>query len=306
LCLVLSNASVGVISYSTALLALGFVLLWNSGFIGAEFGVAHAEPFTLLLWRYVALALILFGYLAVRRRALWYGFGDAALSSVVGVLAHAVWLSCVTLALQTGVPAGIVALIIALQPLLTATLSARVVGEPTPPKRWLGLLVAFSGVLITVLARAGSDLRNGVPVTGYLLPFGSVLAMTAAVLIQRRMEIHRPPSGQPMAVTMLYQSVASAMVLAAPAIFFENLAVRWEPGFLLVMAWLILAVSLGAYVLMWLLLARIEANRMASLFYFGPPVTMVMAWAAFGDTIKASDLAGLLVVLVGVLLAARR
>src|SRR6056297_2792725 len=138
---------------STACLTAGFVLLWNSGFIGAEYGLRFTGPFTLLFWRYWALTCILLIYLMLSGRLRWPGVYDAAIALLVGFLAHGVWLGCVLFSLQQGVPAGIVALVVALQPMLTGALSGPVVGEQTPPIRWFGLLVGFCGVIIAVGAR---------------------------------------------------------------------------------------------------------------------------------------------------------
>ncbi|MFW5994759.1 MAG: EamA/RhaT family transporter, partial [Spirochaetia bacterium] len=98
----------------TLLLATGFVLLWNSGFIGAEFGFAYTGPFSLLFWRYLALTLVLFLYLLVRNRLWWIGRRRAATNMAIGILSHGVWLGCVAVSIDYGVPAGVVALVVAL------------------------------------------------------------------------------------------------------------------------------------------------------------------------------------------------
>ncbi|MFP4145864.1 MAG: DMT family transporter [Phycisphaeraceae bacterium] len=276
-----------------------FVLLWNSGFIGAEFGLPHARPWTLLFWRYLALAGLLGLLLAVRGRLRWPGWSAAGIAAVVGVLAHAVWLGCVLVALDVGVPAGIVALVTALQPLVTGALAGPVLGEHTTARQWLGLVVGFLGVVVAVGARLSLD---PAPTWGYLLPFGSVLAITAASLLQRRRERQRVPARLPGDLALFYQAAAGTAALLLPAWWLEGFAADWTPRFVAVMAWLVLAVSLGAYGAMWRLLAREEATRVASLFYLSPPVTMAMAWVALGDRLILTDLIGLAVGAVGVLL----
>ena len=285
---------------STIFLAIGFVLLWNSGFIGAEYGLPYAGPFTLLFWRYLALSFILALYLLIRNRFRWVGWKIAAPNMLIGVLAHGVWLTCVLLALDYKVPAGIVALVVALQPLATGALSGLVTGEKTSLFQWLGLIIGFAGVVLTVAYRI--DFSSYTSVFGYLIPLGSVIGITVASLIQRSMEIKKKNSKLPLDLTLFYQSGATTLALAFPAVFFESLITRWEPVFINAMIWLILAVSLGAYALMWLLIERVDATRVASLFYLGPPVTMLMAWLAFGDKVKTMDMVGLAVVLVGVIL----
>ena len=286
---------------TTLILATGFVLLWNSGFIGAKYGLDYAGPFTLLFWRYLALTLVMVLYLVARNRLRWVGLKVAAPNMLIGVLAHGVWLTCALLALDYQVPAGIVALVVALQPLATAAFSGLVTGEKTNFYQWLGVAIGFLGVVLTVSFRM--DFQSYTSVFGYLIPLGSVIAITAASLIQRRMEIKKGIHKLPVDQALFYQSIATTFALALPAFFIEKLTTQWEPEFIFTMAWLILAVSLGAYALMWLLIERIDATRVASLFYLGPPVTMFMAWVAFGDNVRAMDIAGLIIVFVGVLLS---
>ncbi len=279
---------------------IGFVLLWNSGFIGGEVGLSYSGPFSLLFWRYLSLTLILLIYLLTRKRLRWVGWSAAAPNMLVGVLAHGVWLSCVLLAQNYGVPAGVVALVVALQPMATGAFSGLAVGEPTPTFRWIGLLIGFGGVVMTVVSRMNFESTESV--FAYLIPLGSVIAITAASLIQRRMEVRKTSSRMPVDLTLFYQSLATTLALILPALVFEDSTTQWGNTFIFTMMWLVIGVSMGAYALMWKLIERIDATRVASLFYLGPPVTMVMAWIAFGDTIKMMDIAGLIVVFAGVLI----
>lgn len=219
---------------------------------------------------------------------------------LIGILAHGVWLICVLLALDNQVPAGIVALVVALQPLTTGALSGLVTGERTYFIQWIGLILGFVGVTLTVSYRI--DFGNYQSIFGYLIPLGSVLGITAASLIQRQMEIFTNTSKIPIDLTIFYQSLGTAIVLLLPAAFVENLSVHWEPEFIYAMVWLILGVSLAAYALMWCLIERLDATSVASLFYLGPPVTMLLAWIAFGDKVKLMDIVGLSVVFVGIVL----
>ena len=286
---------------TTLFLAIGFVLLWNSGFIAAEYGLPYSRPFTLLFWRYLAVTMVILFYLLARNRFRQVGWKTAAPHMLIGILAHGVWLTCVLLALDRQVPAGIVALIVALQPLATGALSGWVTGEQTNSWQWLGLVLGFLGVAITISFRI--DFGSYASVFGYLMPLGSVIAITIASLIQRRMEVTKGLHKVPIDQALFYQSLATTFALVLPAVFIENLSTQWEPEFIYTMVWLIFAVSLGAYGLMWRLIERIDATRVASLFYLGPPVTMFMTWIAFGDKVQLMDIAGLTIVFVGVILS---
>ncbi|MDR9458053.1 MAG: DMT family transporter [Salegentibacter sp.] len=289
---------------STILLIVGFVLLWNSGFIGAEYGLPFTGPFTLIFWRYLAVTALIALYLIIRRRLKWLGLKVISLNMLIGFLAHGVWLTCVLLALDNKVPAGIVALVVALQPLATGALSGYVTREETNKYQWWGLILGFIGVVITVAFRI--DFSSSSSVFGYLIPLGSVIGITIATLIQRRMEINDEKEKLPLDQSLFYQSLATMLALAFPAIFVEKLATDWVPEFIYAMTWLILAVSLGAYLLMWRLIERLDATRVASLFYLGPPVTMLMAWLTFGDKINITDVGGIAVVSFGILLTQKK
>lgn len=285
---------------TTFFLVLGFVLLWNSGFIAAEYGLPYARPFSLLFWRYLALTLIVLAYLLIRNRLLWVGWRMAAPNMLVGALAHGVWLLCVLLALDYGVPAGIVALVVALQPLATGALSGLATGERPHFYQWLGLGIGFLGVVLTLSSRIDfGDYRS---VFGYLIPLGSVLGITAASLIQRKMELRRSGPKLPVDLTLFYHGCATLLVIGIPALFVDEAPTIWVPEFVFALGWMVLGVSLGAYGLMWVLIERMDATRVASLFYLGPPVTMLMGWMAFGDLIQLMDIVGVFVVFAGVLL----
>lgn len=285
----------------TWLLSIGFILLWNSGFIGAEYALPNTRPLTLLFWRYWLLTGLLFLYLALCRRLIWPGVKATLITFLVGILAHGVWLGCVFYSLEYGVPAGIIALVVALQPMATATLSGLVTGERIPLMGWLGLLIGFNGVVVAVLGR--TDLTDMDSAFAFFIPFGSVAAITVASLIQRRRELKKTGYRLTWDVNLFFQSLGVALIVTIPAILFEGLTVEWTPLFIGSMLWLIVGVSLAAYALMWLLITRINATRVASLFYFGPPVTMVMAWITFGDEILATDLIAIGIIAGGVLLA---
>lgn len=282
----------------TFIYAIIFVLLWNSGFIGAEYALPYTGTFTLVFWRYLALTLIIMVYLLLRNRLRRVGTKTAALNMLIGILSHGVWLSCVLLALEYKIPAGIVALVVALQPMATGALSGFVTGERTYLSQWLGLLIGFIGVAIPILSRISWS--NDTPFYAYLIPLGAVIGITVASLIQRRMEVKSDNHKLPLDQTMFYHSLGTTLVLAIPAILIEQLSTQWKPTFILVMLWLIFAVSLAAYFVMWLLIERINATRVASLFYLGPPVTMLMAWLAFGDAVRIIDIIGLVIVFAGV------
>lgn len=279
-------------------LIFGFVILWNSGFIGAEYGLPYTGTFTLLFYRYLALTFLLAIYLKLKHQFQWKGWRYVRHQMLIGLLAHGVWLACVLISIDYGVPVGIVALVVALQPLATGAFSGVMVGEHTPWNQWLGLVIGFAGVAVPVVTRV--NFQDTSEIFAWFIPLGSVIAITAASLFQRKISLNKVQENIPRGLSLFYQSLATTLAVILPAILVENLAVDWNPVFIAALMWLIIGVSLGAYTLMWILIDRINATKVASLFYLGPPVTMLMAWLAFGDEVQITDLIGLGLVFLGV------
>lgn len=279
-------------------LCIAFVLLWNSGYIAAKYVLPMASPLTLLAWRFWALALILGVFLVITGKFRWPGGKRAGEAMVIGILAHGAWTAFVLYALKEEVPSGIVALVVALQPLLTGILASQFMGERPSVLNWMGLVLGFVGVGVAVGSR--TTFGGEGTLFGHLLPFGSVLAITVASLLQRKESVERGDQDISLDQDLFYQSFGAAVVVTVPAIVIEGLATEINAAFLGGMAWLVLGVSFGAYALMWLLVRRLDATRVASLFYLGPPVTMLMAWVAFGDRVILTDWLGLIIVAVGI------
>lgn len=288
---------------TTGFLAVTFVLLWNSGFIGAEYALPYAPPFTLLFWRYWFLVLFIGVSLLLIRPRVRIPIRAVGMGMLVGALAHGIWLGGVCISILKGVPAGIVALIVALQPMATGALSGPTVGEKTPFWRWIGLGIGFFGVMVTVLARI--EFKNSDSVLAYGAPFVSVMAITIASLIERRIEITGGQDRLPLRLNLFFQCLGAALIVTFPAIGLEELETVWNPSFVVSLIWLSFGVSFGAYGVMWILIKRIDATRVATLFYFGPPVTLLIAWLAFGDRIETTDLVGLAIIAAGVVLSQR-
>lgn len=287
----------------TFITALLFVLSWNSGFIGAEFGLPYSGPFTLLFWRYLALSILLGGWLVLRgTRITGNSSRVIRLELYHGFLAHGVWLGCVLLALEQGVPAGLVALVTALQPLLTGAFSGPVTGEKTDGLSWIGLLLGFAGVTVVITARMNNVAEPQLSLFAWLLPFCSAVAMSGATLWRRRKELSSNVEQTCPAVSLFWQSNGALLFAFIPAIFVEQLQTDWQPRLIYSLLWLVPVVSLGAYLLLWKLIKLMDAIRTADLFYAGPPVTMLFGWLLFGDRVYLSDLPGLLLTAAGIAL----
>lgn len=280
-------------SLPVPLLEAGLVIAWSSGFIGARLAADTPSVFLVLFWRFAILAALLGPLLWHARRELTPR--GLALQAILGSLAMFGYLASGIKSIDLGVPAGTAALICALQPLATAALAGPVVGEAVLPRQWVGLGVGFAGILLAV----GGGLGDAPP-WAYGLSFLGMASLVAATLIAKA---DTTEVVMPLLPALAVQSAVSAVLFAPLALMEEGLAPVADPGFLAAVAWFVLFSTLGGYGLYWLCLRRSSAVRVGSLIYLTPPVTMLWAWAQFGEPLAPAAVAGFLLCLGGVALA---
>jgi drug/metabolite transporter (DMT)-like permease len=278
-------------------LELLFVLLWSSGFIGAKYGLPYAGPFTLLLIRYAIVAGLLGGWLLMHGDFQFANRAAIARASVIGVLAHAVWLSAALGGIALGVSPWIVALITALQPMLTSVLSGPVLGEKILPVQWWGTCIGLVGVVVVVITKLEGS--AGVSPWGYLLPFVAAASMTVSTLYQRHLNGNHAVRLR-IINSLFVQATTSVIFLLPLAVVIEGLQAQWTGQFIFALAWLVIMLSIGSYGLMLKLLERRTVARVASLMYLTPPTTLVLGSLLFGDSIKWVDGLGLVITAIGV------
>jgi drug/metabolite transporter (DMT)-like permease len=275
-----------------------FVLLWSTGFVGAKYGLPYAEPFTFLGARLVmAAGLLAVLALATRSAALTspVQYGHA---TVAGLLLHAGYLGGVFYGISVGVPAGVSAVIVSLQPVLTAVLAARVLGERPSAPQWLGLALGVVGVGLVVgpgIAAAGS--AEPLPAAGLVACLVALGSGTLGTVYQKR-----HGDGIPLVWGTAVQYVAAAAVLLAIAAATEDVTIRWTGEFIAAFVWLVVVLSLGAVLLLLLLLRRGTAAGVSSLYYLVPPAVAVEAYLLFGERVTGLSLVGIGVTALGVAL----
>jgi drug/metabolite transporter (DMT)-like permease len=275
-----------------------FVLLWSTGFVGAKYGLPYAEPFTFLSLR-LAVAAALLGALALATRSgAPRSRAQTGRAAVVGVLLHAGYLGGVFYAISLGVPAGVSAVIVSLQPVLTAVLAARVLGERPSARQWAGLALGVAGVGLVVgpgIAAVGSSAP--LPAAGLVSCLVALFAGTLGTVYQKR-----HGDDIPLVSGTAVQYVAAAALLFAIAAATEDMAIRWTGEFVAAMVWLVVVLSLGAVLLLLLLLRRGTAAGVSSLYYLVPPAVAVEAYLLFGERVTTLSLAGIGVTALGVAL----
>ncbi len=277
-----------------AFLPFLFVFLWSTGFVGAKFGLPYAEPLTFLLTRYL-LVLGLMTMFALATRAPWPSDARQIFHiAVAGLLMQALYLGGVFVAIKNGLPAGVTALLVGMQPLLTACGAGWLLGERVSARQWLGLALGFAGVTLVVVNKLG-DVALGP------MMFPAVFALigiTAGTLYQKRF----CPSFDLRSGSVI-QFLPTAVLTGIAAGFTETMHIEWTPDFVFALLWLVLVLSFGAISLLNLLIRSGSAVHVASLFYLTPPTTALIAWAVFGETLGGLALAGMLLAVAGVYLA---
>jgi len=269
-----------------------FVLLWSSGFIGAKFGLPYAEPMTLLAIRMTAVVALL-GLLILATRPAWPSGAGAWHSVVVGLLMHGCYLGGVFVAIDHRLPTGLAALVVSLQPILTATMASRLLGERVATRQWIGLLLGVAGVYLVVQSRTVGDTSAA----AWIAITVALIGITVGTLYQKRFG-----AGIDWRTGFLFQYAGAGSVFGLGAFLFESRTVQWSPELLLALGWLIFVLSFGAVWLLYFLIKRSAAARVVSLFYLTPPVTAVLAWALFDERLAALSLAGMAVCVAGVFL----
>ncbi len=274
-----------------------FVLLWSTGFIGAKLGLPYAEPATFLVIRFAIVLAILLPLCWVARVPWPRTPREAFHLGAAGVMLQAGYLGGVFASIHQGMPAAVSALIAGVQPVLTALLSARMLGERTSRRQWLGLALGAVGVGLVVREKF---VFEGVGAGAVALSVLALASITLGTVYQKRF-----CGAVDLRTGAAVQFGAALAALAPFAWLFESREVRWTGELALAMAWLVLVLSLGAVFLLLYLIRHGAATRVASLMYLVPPCTALIAWPLFGERHSTLSAAGMGLAVVGVWLVTR-
>jgi drug/metabolite transporter (DMT)-like permease len=270
-----------------------FVLLWASGFVGAKLGLSYVEPLTFLSLRMIIVVLLL-GVIIALTRPTWPNRRGLLHSAATGLMVHGLYLGGVFVAIENGLSAGLVALIVSLQPVLTSTIANRWLGERVFARQWLGLVLGIGGVYLILYEKTT---LGGAGPFAFAAATTALIGITAGTLYQKRFG-----GGMDWRPALCVQYAAAGLLFSLGALAFETRVVHWTPQLVFALGWLVLVLSLGAVWLLYFLIRRAAATRVVSLFYLTPPVTALMAWALFDETLKTLALAGMAICVAGVFL----
>lgn len=274
-----------------------FIPVWSTGFIVARYGMPHAPPLTFLSLRYAFSVLCFLAWIALSRPAWPRSRAQFGHLAVTGVLMHAGYLGGVWAAVKAGMGAGTVALLVGLQPVLTAVwLSRQGESHAVSPRQWGGLVLGFVGLLLVVWHKLGAGEVTGVNLA---LAVVALLSITAGTLYQKRFVA---PCDVRTANTV---QLAAALLVTLPFVPFEHEAVVLHPQLIGALAWSVVGLTVGGSSLLYLLIQRGAATQVTSLMYLVPPCTALMAWVLFSEPLTTAMLAGMVLIAGAVALVVR-
>jgi len=275
-----------------------FVLIWSTGFIIARLVAPYADPLSFLALRYLLVIAIL------APAAWWFGahwpatIRDWRDGLIAGVLLHGIYLGGVFWAVKHGLPAGIAALVVGLQPLATAMLVGLTLGERVSPLRWLGIAVGFAGALLVILPRLGVE--AGLPPLQVLIVLTAMLAITLGTIWQKR-----TGGTQDVRTNTVVHFIGAALVTIPAALLLEENVVPLHAEVLFGLFWSVVVMSIGGVFLLLALIRRGAVAGVAALLYLVPPCSALMAWLFFGEALAPVQIAGMALAAFGVALASR-
>ena len=274
-----------------------FILLWSSAFITTKPIIDHSEPFTALAFRFFIVALGFFLYSLYLKKSVLIKRKNLFESIFSGVLFHGIYLGGVFFSISIGMPAGIAALIVTLQPILTNILSGPILNENVTKKQWIGVFLGFSGATLVL----GWDLNSNIPFYGLLATIISLLAITTSTIWQKKLS-----NNLPLSVSNFYQAIGGCLFHILIIVLIVDPYINFTKTFLIAMSHQIFLVSFGAFTILMFLIKKNSASKTVSIFFLIPAVSAFMGWFFLGEILTKIDLLGFLIATVGVYIATRK
>ena len=294
LCITMDRIMVSPAKLAPAL----FVFLWSTGFIGTRLGAPYSEPMTFLAVRFTTV-MVLLAVLAVMVRARWPRPEQAIHAFVSGFMIHGMYLGCVFWAIDDGMPAGLVALVMGLQPVLTAFFAHLFLKEAITRNHLIGFLLGLIGIATVLLPRLGGGSFSVTPIQ-ILVAVAAALSISAGTVYQKRFA-----SSLDMRTATVWQYLAASLLVCGLSWFWETQTIVWSGEFLFALGWLVLVLSIGAiFLLLWLIENGAVSNT-AALFYMVPAVTSIISYFLFDEPITLMQIIGIVITAAGVIIANR-
>jgi drug/metabolite transporter (DMT)-like permease len=279
-----------------------FVLLWSTGFTGIRYGIPYAPPFTFIAIRMACASLLLALIALAITKRFARDLPTIGKSFLVGLTIHGAYLGGCFYGVKQGMPAGITALICSLQPVLVSIFSSIFFGEKLSSRKWMGLGLGLAGLVMVIAPKLDGSGEQALPIAGVIAVFIALLGGTSGTLLQKKFG-----AGVEVLSGTSWQYIATGILMATLALIFEDdQTITWNGSFIFSLVWLTVALSIGAILILYYLLARSTAASVSSLYYLVPAVTAVEAYFLFGEKIGPVTAVGTLVTIAGVALVVRQ
>ena len=274
-----------------------FILLWSSAFITTKPIVDYSDPFAALSFRFLIVAIGFCFFSLFSKKKILVSIKNILHSISTGVLFHGFYLGGVFYSISIGLPAGIAALIVTLQPILTNALAGPVLNEKITLKKWLGVFLGFIGATIVI----GFDIGKSLPLLGIIAVIISLIAVTSATLWQKKIS-----NNLPLSVNNMYQAIGGFLFHLIIIIFFiQEPFINFSKTFIIAISHQIILVSFGAFTILMFLIKKNSASKTVSVFFLIPPTSAIMAFIFLGENLNNIDIFGFIIATLGVYIATR-
>ena len=273
-----------------------FILLWSSAFITTKPIVDNSDPFAALAFRFFFVAIGFYLFSHYSNHSILIKQRNLIESVLSGVLFHGLYLGGVFYSISVGMPTGIAALIVTLQPILTNALSGPILGEEVTIKQWIGVLLGFTGAVLVL----GFDIGHDIPLFGLIATVIALIAITTSTIWQKKLS-----NNLPLSVSNFYQAIGGCLFHIAIVIFFAEPYIDFTQTFFIAMSHQIFLVSFGAFTILMLLIKNNSASKTVAIFFLIPATSAFMAWLFLNENLTNLDLLGFLITTIGVYIATR-
>tara|TARA_B100000787_G_scaffold49237_1_gene35397 strand:- start:12 stop:869 length:858 start_codon:yes stop_codon:yes gene_type:complete len=274
-----------------------FIILWSSAFVTTKPIIDNSDPFSALAFRFFFVALGFLIFVIYTRKKILTTNKNLIQSILSGVLFHGIYLGGVFYSVSIGMPTGIAALIVTLQPILTNALAGKFLDEIVTFKQWTGVVLGFIGAALVL----GFDIGSSLPIVGVISSFIALLAITTSTLWQKKIS-----NDLPLSVSNMYQAVGGCFFHLTIVFIFTDPYINFTSTFFISMSHQIFLVSFGAFTILMFLIKNNSASKTVSIFFLIPPTTAVMAWLFLNEILTNLDLIGFAVATLGVYIATRK
>ena len=280
----------------TRILPFVFIILWSSAFITTKPIIDNSDPFAALAFRFFFVAIGFYLFSLYSKKSIIVKKKNLIESLLSGVLFHGFYLGGVFYSISIGMPTGIAALIVTLQPVLTNALSGPLLGEKVNIKQWVGVLLGFIGAALVL----GWDVGSDIPLVGLIATIVALISITASTIWQKKLS-----NNLPLSVSSFYQAVGGCLFHILIIIFFAEPYIDFSQTFIIAMSHQIFLVSFGAFTILMYLIKNNSASKTVSIFFLIPATSAFMAWLFLNESLTNLDLFGFFITTIGVYIATR-